>query len=315
MTDFMALFPGQGSQHSNMIMDFSDYPIIEETFKEASDAIGLDCLKIITNSDSSKLNLTQNTQPILLAASIGIWRLIQQDLEEFKPVVALGHSLGEYSALCASGAIDFAEAVKLVRKRGELMDKAVPAGEGGMVALIGLSLEQVQQLCAKLKQASQGITLEPANINAPSQIVVSGCAKGLDLLIDNAKEAGAKRALKLSVSGPFHSSLMREPAESFFEVLDSINWQTPAFKVIHNSSNKIAEPSLITDSLVKQLYYPVNWVENFKHASTLAKQAVEVGPAKVLSGLNKRIDKQIPTLTTDTIENFQATLNNFKENV
>lgn len=314
MTDLIALFPGQGSQHSNMLMDFtSDYPVIEQTFREGSDAIGIDLSKIIKDEDASALNLTQNTQPILLAASIGVWRLLQQELGEFKPAVAAGHSLGEYSALCAAGAIEFRDAIKLVRSRGELMDKAVPAGEGGMVALLGLSLEQVEDLCTQLKQANSGVTIEPANINAPGQIVVAGCAKGLDLMIEKAKDAGAKRALKLNVSGPFHSSLMRKPAESFAELVQAINWQEPTFPVIHNASNQVAQASSIAEQLTKQLYSPVNWIENFTHCCNFGTQAIEVGSAKVLAGLNRRINKEVRTLTTDSKDSFEKSLATIKE--
>lgn len=314
MTHLIMLFPGQGSQHTQMLMDFiPDYPVIKHTLEEGADAIGVDIIKLIQNSDSTELNLTYNTQPVLLASSIAIWRLMQEQLGSLSPKVAAGHSLGEYSALCASGAIDFVQAMQLVRSRGEIMDQAVPAGQGGMVALLGLSLEQVTQLCASIKQQHTGVIVEPANINAPGQIVVAGCAQGLDYLLAQAKEAGAKRALKLNVSGPFHSSLMQPPSVQFSERLQDINWQTPKFPVIHNANNQQAEVGQISEQLTRQLYSPVNWVENFEHCCQFAQTAVEVGAEKVLAGLNRRINKQIATLTTGNKEQFLNTIKQIEE--
>ncbi len=314
MTQIMMLFPGQGSQHNNMLMDFiPDYPVVKQTFEESADAIGIDLIKLISNADSSDLNLTYNTQPALLTASIAIWRLLQQQLGTFKPAVAAGHSLGEYSALCASGAIEFSQAVKLVRQRGEIMDNAVPAGTGGMVAVLGLSLEQANALCTDIKMTHSEVTIEPANINAPGQIVIAGCAKGLDILLERAKEAGAKRALKLNVSGPFHSSLMQAPSIAFSQLLNTINWLKPDFPVIHNANNQVAQTQNIAEQLSKQLYSPVNWIANFEHCCQFAQSALEVGSEKVLTGLNKRINKQIMTLNTGTKAQFLQTLQQLEE--
>ncbi|MGB1092335.1 MAG: ACP S-malonyltransferase, partial [Oceanobacter sp.] len=211
-----------------------------------------------------------------------------------------------YSALVASNAIDFDAGVRLVRKRGELMDKAVPAGEGGMAAIIGLGEEAVAKVCA---EASVAGVVEPANFNAPGQIVIAGAAAGIEKAVVLAKEAGAKRALPLAVSGPFHSSLMQKAAEEFNEALAAIDWRAPEFAVYHNLDNQPAPAAEIPEKLIGQLYSPVNWIGSVQALRGQADTAIEFGPGKVLAGLNKRIDKTLSTQGTGDLASLQSAIN------
>ncbi len=238
MTDVIAFFPGQGAQHTGMLSDLAaEYPIIRQTFEEASSAINMDLWQLCQDGPAETLNLTYNTQPALLTASTALWRVIAETCPALNVAAAAGHSLGEYSALVAADAVDFADAVRLVRKRGELMEAAVPAGQGGMAAILGLDEEQIVSVCT---EASAAGVVEPANFNAPGQIVIAGAAGGVAKAIELAKQAGAKRALPLAVSGPFHSSLMKAAAEEFGEALAQVSFRAPAFPVFHNVDNETA---------------------------------------------------------------------------
>lgn len=311
MKQVVLYFPGQGAQQLGMLADLAErYPIIKETFEQASQAIGQDLWALVQNGPAEELNLTYNTQPILVAASAAIWRVIQQELgDEVEVIAAAGHSVGEYSALYAAGILSLADAVRLVKKRGQLMDTAVPAGEGGMAAILGLDREQIEQVCA---DASSAGVVEPANFNAPGQIVIAGTAAGIKQACITAKEAGAKRALPLQVSGPFHSSLMRQAAEPFVEALDSVEWSTSNFNVFHNSTNAMSPLADIKQRLVEQLYSPVNWIGAVEESCKGADLAIEVGPGKVIAGLNKRINKGLSTFSTGDSASFDKLLSAIK---
>jgi len=296
MTDVIAFFPGQGAQQVGMLSDLAaEYPVIHETFDEASEAIGTNLWQLCQEGPAESLNLTYNTQPALLTASTALWRVINQTCPALNVTAAAGHSLGEYSALVAADAVDFADAVRLVRKRGELMEAAVPAGQGGMAAVLGLDEAQISAVC---QEASSAGVVEPANFNAPGQIVIAGAASGIEKAIEFAKQAGAKRALPLAVSGPFHSSLMKAAAEEFGEALAQVAFRAPAFPVFHNVDNKTATLEETPARLLAQLYSPVNWTGAVQATRSKADLAVEFGPGKVLAGLNKRIDKTLTTITT-----------------
>ena len=306
MTDVIAFFPGQGAQHVGMLGDLvADYPVIRETFAEASDAINQDLWQLAQEGPAETLSITYNTQPALLTASVALWRVIQSACPAMKVVAAAGHSLGEYSALVAADAVDFADAVRLVKKRGQLMDAAVPAGQGGMAAVLGLEEDQIRAVCA---EASAAGVVEPANFNAPGQIVIAGSMAGIEKAVELAKAAGAKRALPLAVSGPFHSSLMKAAAEEFGKALDAVAFRAPAFPVYHNVDNQPATLAEIPARLLAQLYSPVNWTGAVEATRSRAELAVEFGPGKVLAGLNKRIDKSLNTLSTGDAASVAAVI-------
>ena len=307
MTDVIAIFPGQGAQAVGMLADLAaEYDVIGETFAEASDAIGMDLWALVQDGPAETLNLTYNAQPALLTSSTAVLRLIQSQCPALNIVAAAGHSLGEYSALVAANALDFADGVKLVRKRGQLMDQAVPAGQGGMAAIIGLDEAAVAQVCEDATAAA-GV-VEPANFNAPGQIVIAGAAAGIEKAVELAKAAGAKRAMPLAVSGPFHSSLMKAAAEDFKEALAAVNWRAPAFPVFHNVDNAPAPVAEVQEKLLAQLYSPVNWTGAVPAVRGKADVAVEFGPGKVLAGLNKRIDKTLATHGTGDLASAKAVI-------
>jgi len=312
MTDVIAYFPGQGAQQVGMLADLAErYVQVKETFEEASDAIGVDLWSMVSEGPAETLNLTYNTQPALLTASTAVWRIVEAEAPALQVVAAAGHSLGEYSALVAADAIDFGDAVKLVKKRGELMDQAVPAGEGGMAAILNLDEQQIRAVCEQV--ASQGV-VEPANFNAPGQIVIAGAMAAVEAAIPLAKEAGAKRAMKLVVSGPFHSSLMKAAADELGQALDAIAWRAPKFPVYHNVDNQAATLEEIPAKLLAQLYSPVNWTGAVQASRPKADVAVEFGPGKVLAGLNKRIDKSLTTLGSGDVAAVQAVIETIQGN-
>ena len=307
MKQVVLYFPGQGAQQVGMLADLAEqYPIVKETFAQASGAIDQDLWALIQNGPAEELNLTYNTQPAIVTASAAIWNVIQQECgESISVFAAAGHSVGEYSALYAAGVLSLQDAVRLVKKRGELMDTAVPAGEGGMAAILGLDSEQIKQVCA---DASFAGTVEPANFNAPGQIVIAGTAAGIKQACITAKEAGAKRALPLQVSGPFHSSLMRQAAEPFLTALEGVEWTEAKFDIYHNANNSISPAADMKQRLVEQLYSPVNWIGAVEASCGSAELAIEVGPGKVISGLNKRINKNMPTMATGDVASFEKML-------
>lgn len=298
------VFPGQGSQSLGMLASLADaYPVVQQTFASASDVLGYDLWQLVQNGPEDKLNETQNTQPALLTASVATWR-VWNEKQGAQPVIMAGHSLGEYSALVCAGAMQFEDAVSLVAKRGAYMQEAVPAGEGAMAAILGLSDEQVKSAC---NDAAQGEVVAAVNFNAPGQVVIAGKATAVDRAIELCKEAGAKRALKLAVSAPSHCQLMEPAAERLMNELQSIDIQSPAIPVLNNVDvASETDADKIRDALKRQLCNPVRWVETIQkmHADGV-DQLIECGPGKVLVGLNKRIEKTMtvsPVLSPETIE-------------
>ncbi len=295
MTQNLAfVFPGQGSQAVAMLAELAQtFSIVEETFQQASAILGYDAWQLAQHGPEEKLNQTQFTQPVLLAADVAVYRVWQQ-LNQAEPIYFAGHSLGEYAALVCAGAIDFADAIKLVAERGRLMQEAVPAGQGGMAAIIGLDSDKVNVLC---QQAAEGQILSAANYNSPGQIVIAGHTDAVNRAVEQAKSVGAKKAKLLEVSVPSHCLLMQSAAEKFISVVKAMTWQQPKVAVVNNVDVAINnEVSAIQDALIRQLYMPVRWIEIIEY---LSQQNVDVfmecGPGKVLAGLNKRITKDIAT--------------------
>lgn len=304
------VFPGQGSQSVGMLADLAaEYALVTDTFTEASDALGYDLWKLVSEGPETQLNQTDKTQPAMLTAGIAVWR-VWQSLSDVKPDFFAGHSLGEYSALVAAGAINFADAVRLVEKRGQFMQQAVPAGEGAMAAILGLDDDVVRALCAEA--AANGV-VEAVNFNSPGQVVIAGATNAVKQAIEIATEKGAKRALLLPVSVPSHCALMKPAAEQLSEALNAINVQMPTTPVIHNASVTVATDAVqIKQLLAEQLFSPVRWVETVQwFANQNVTNIVECGPGKVLAGLSKRIDKSLsamPLFDTATLQKTQQAL-------
>ncbi|MBN3765454.1 ACP S-malonyltransferase [Burkholderia sp. Ac-20365] len=285
---FAFVFPGQGSQSVGMLNAFADHAIVRETLQEASDALNQDLGKLIAEGPAEDLNLTTNTQPVMLTAAYAIFRAWQAAGGP-APTIVAGHSLGEYTALVAAGALKFRDAVPLVRFRAQAMQNAVPVGQGGMAAILGLDDDTVREVC---KEASAAGVVEAVNFNAPAQVVIAGSKAGVEKACEVAKAKGAKRALPLPVSAPFHSSLLKPASDQLREYLASVDVQVPSIPVVNNIDVAVVnEPAGIKDALVRQAAGPVRWVECVQ---SIAKQGVthviECGPGKVLAGLTKRID-------------------------
>ncbi|AOE89130.1 MULTISPECIES: ACP S-malonyltransferase [Ralstonia solanacearum species complex] len=288
---FAFVFPGQGSQSVGMLNAFADHPVVAATLAEASDALGQDIGKLIAEGPADELNLTTNTQPVMLTAAVAVYRAWQAAGGP-TPAVVAGHSLGEYSALVAAGAIAFKDAVPLVRFRAKAMQEAVPVGEGGMAAILGLSDDDVRAACA---EASSAGVVEAVNFNAPAQVVIAGAKAAVEKACEIAKAKGAKRALPLPVSAPFHSSLLKPASDRLREYLSGVAVGAPAIPVINNVDVAlVSDPAAIKDALVRQAASPVRWVETVQKmkADGIAR-VVECGPGKVLAGLTKRIDGDI----------------------
>ncbi len=284
---FAFFFPGQGSQSLNMMAGFSGSTEVRTTFEEASDALGDDLWAMIHGTDEPLINATVNTQPLMLAAGIATYRAYRQ-AGGAKPTVMAGHSLGEYTALVAAESLNFADAIKLVRLRAQLMQDAVPQGQGAMAAILGLEDEQVKAVCL---EAAQGEVVEAVNFNAKGQVVIAGQTAAVERAIIAAKEAGAKRALPLPVSVPSHCALMTGAAEKLAEALAGVMINTPEIRVVHNVDVHSYEDSdNIRNALTRQLYSPVLWTQTVSSlADAGVALAAECGPGKVLAGLSKRI--------------------------
>lgn len=307
MSKIAFVFPGQGSQAIGMLSGLAnDYPIIKQTFDEASQVLGYDLFELTQNGPETELNKTEQTQPALLAASVAIYRLWIQ-LGGKEPDYMAGHSLGEYSALVCSGVIPFEQAIKLVSLRGQLMQKAVPAGEGAMSAIIGLADDEIAKAC---NAAAQGEVVSPVNFNSPGQVVIAGNKAAVERANVLCKEAGAKRALPLPVSVPSHCALMKPIAEEFKDALLAVNINAPKVPVVNNVDvNIVTEPEIIRDALARQLYNPVKWSQSMQYlAEEGVTLLVEVGPGKVLSGLAKRIDGRLESVAINTPESISTTL-------
>ncbi|NPT42725.1 ACP S-malonyltransferase [Paraburkholderia sp. 1N] len=285
---FAFVFPGQGSQSVGMLNAFADHAVMRETVQEASDALNQDLGKLIAEGPVEDLNLTTNTQPVMLTAAYAIYRAWQQAGGP-KPAIVAGHSLGEYTALVAAGAIAFRDVVPLVRFRAQAMQTAVPVGVGGMAAILGLDDDTVRAVCA---EASIAGVVEAVNFNAPAQVVIAGHKAAVEKACEVAKAKGAKRALPLPVSAPFHSSLLKPASDQLREYLASVDVQVPSIPVINNVDVAVVnEPAKIKDALVRQAAGPVRWVESVQAmAAQGVTHVIECGPGKVLAGLTKRID-------------------------
>ncbi|WP_106477088.1 ACP S-malonyltransferase [Phytohalomonas tamaricis] len=315
MTDTLALvFPGQGSQQIGMLRELAErYSVVRTTFEEASGALGYDLWNVVQEGPAEALNATACTQPALLASSVAIWR-VWQELEGPRPAVMAGHSLGEYSALVCSGAIGFAEGLRLVRLRGEAMQAAVPEGEGAMAAILGLDDSAVEKAC---RDAAQNDIVAAVNYNAPGQVVIAGQKGAVDRAIALCQEAGAKRAMPLPVSVPSHCDLMKPAAERLLEGIHAIEIKTPRYRVVQNVDASAHEDTeALTERLVAQLYCPVRWTQCVESmVSSGARVFIECGPGKVLTGLGKRIDRQIRGLAVNDPESLSAALELARETI
>ncbi|HKR41198.1 MAG TPA: ACP S-malonyltransferase [Paraburkholderia sp.] len=287
---FAFVFPGQGSQAVGMLDAFADNAIVRETLQEASDALGQDLGKLIAEGPAEELNLTTNTQPVMLTAAYAVYRAWQQAGGPLPAIVA-GHSLGEYTALVAAGVLAFRDAVPLVRFRAQAMQSAVPVGEGGMAAVLGLDDDAVRAVCTEAAAASGGV-VEAVNFNAPAQVVIAGHKGAVEKACEIAKAKGAKRALPLPVSAPFHSSLLKPASDQLREYLANVTLNAPQIPVVNNVDVAFeTDPAKIRDALVRQAAGAVRWVECVQAiAAQGATHVVECGPGKVLAGLTKRID-------------------------
>jgi len=285
---FAFVFPGQGSQSVGMLNAFADHAVVRETVQQASDALGQDLGKLMAVGPVEELGLTTNTQPVMLTAAYAIYRVWEKETG-LKPAIVAGHSLGEYTALVVAGALPFSAAVPLVRFRAQAMQSAVPVGEGGMAAILGLDDDAVRAVCA---EASAAGIVEAVNFNAPSQVVIAGAKAGVEKACEIAKAKGAKRALPLPVSAPFHSSLLKPASDQLREYLASVDISVPQIPLINNIDvASVTEPAAIKDALVRQAAGPVRWVETVqKMAHEGVTHVIECGPGKVLNGLTKRID-------------------------
>ncbi|PNU19558.1 [acyl-carrier-protein] S-malonyltransferase [Geothermobacter hydrogeniphilus] len=282
------LFPGQGSQAAGMGKDLaSDFKVARDVFEEANDALGFDLAALCFNGPDEDLQLTENTQPAILTHSVAALRVLQE-VSDLRPDYAAGHSLGEYSALVCSGALQFADAVKIVRQRGRFMQQAVPVGQGAMAAIIGLDAESLAQVC---RQAADGDVVSPANYNSPGQVVIAGHAEAVARATDLAKAGGAKRAMSLPVSAPFHCSLMQPAADQLARVLEPIQvgeLNVPVVSNVEALPNR--ESERVKDLLVRQVCAPVRWEESVtRMVESGVDHFIEIGPGKVLSGLVKRM--------------------------
>jgi [acyl-carrier-protein] S-malonyltransferase len=331
------LFPGQGSQSVGMGRAFYDAsPAARAVFEEADDALGFALSKIIFEGPEETLKLTEHTQPAILTVSVAALRLLEPELKSrgLSISFAAGHSLGEYSAHVAAGTFTFADAVRTVRSRGQFMQSAVAPGDGAMAAILGLDAGRINDICATVSDELTGPPIEDpanaaltpaeaaarvsavvaaANINSPNQIVISGSTAAVELAAARCKEAGAKRAVMLPVSGPFHSALMQPAQDSLATALESIVFNDPAFPVAANADARLlARGPEVRDALIRQVTAPVRWVECIQLlAQSGATHFIEVGPGKVLSGLNRQIDKSLPTTNVEDPASLESTLTTF----
>jgi [acyl-carrier-protein] S-malonyltransferase len=301
------VFPGQGSQSVGMLAELAEvFPLVEETFSQASEVLGYDLWERSQNGPAELLNRTSCTQPAVLAAGVATWRCWQNQTDRL-PAMMAGHSLGEYTTLVCAGAIEFADAVALVEKRGEIMQNAVPEGSGAMAAILGLDDDQLISLC---EQASQGEVVSAVNFNSPGQVVIAGHAAAVERAMGLARQAGAKRALFLPVSVPSHCSLMQPAAQIFAKDLAAISIKTPAIQVLHNVDvASHDQPGAIREALAAQLFNPVRWVETVRamHGAGITT-VLELGPGKVLAGLNKRIEKSMQGIPVQTAEDIEKAI-------
>jgi len=301
------IYPGQGSQSIGMLKELaSEFGLIENTFTLASEALGYDLWDLVQNGSAEQLNQTDVTQPALLTAGVAIWRVWgEQDGAE--PIAMAGHSLGEYTALVCAGAISLADGVRLVKKRGGLMQQAVPAGQGAMAAVLGLDNEIIEKIC---QQAAEGQVVAPVNYNSPGQVVIAGDKAAVDRAGELLKAQGAKKVVPLAVSVPSHCSLMKPAADQLQLELDAIDINSPLIPVVNNVDATVeTDVNAIRAALVRQMYSPVQWVKVVQQLLVMGAEAgCECGPGKVLTGLNKRIDRKFVGNTLQDPAGFHAAL-------
>ena len=300
------VFPGQGSQSVGMMKGFAGEPLVEQTFREAGALVGVDYWAMVNDGPPEALNQTVNTQPLMLVAGVACWRAWRAKGGAL-PAWFAGHSLGEYSALVAAGALAFEDAVPLVRFRAQAMQEAVPEGTGGIAAILGLDDAKLPEVCA---EAAQGEVLEPANLNSPGQVVIAGHRAAVERGMALARDKGAKRAVMLPMSAPSHCSLMKPAAGRLRERLASVELRKPAVPVVHNRFvAAFDDPARIRTALVEQLDHPVRWIETVRFlAGQGVKRIVECGPGKVLTGLNKRIAGEVECIALQDSAALDAAL-------
>ena len=307
MTRIAAVFPGQGSQSPGMLADLAaEWPQVETTFAEASEALGYDLWALVRDNPDDSLNRTIHTQPAMLAAGVAVAR-VWDAAGAPAPTVVAGHSLGEYSALVAAGVLAFDDAVRIVAERARLMQDAVPRGEGGMAAILGLDDDTVAQIC---ESVAAGRVVEPVNYNAPGQVVIAGHADAVQQAMAAAQEAGAKRAVELPVSVPAHSTLMKDAADELAGAFARAAFNEPRIPVIHNvDAARHADVDGIREALRRQLYNPVRWTESVAALRAAGgEQLVELGPGKVLTGLARRIDRRLPAAAVEDRASLERAL-------
>lgn len=304
--NFAFVFPGQGSQSLGMMTAYGDAPVIRATFDEASQALGRDLWQLVVEGPAEALSQTVNTQPLMLTAGIAVWRF-WLDKGGPQPAMLAGHSLGEYSALVAAGVIELKDAVPLVELRAKAMQDAVPAGEGAMAAILGMNADAVRTAC---DEAAQGQAVQAVNFNSPEQTVIAGHAAAVQRAADACKAQGAKRAILLPVSAPFHSSLMQPAAERLQAALNAMNFKAPTIPVINNVDvATVVAPEAIKSALVRQAAAPVRWVEIMRAMQTAGMTHVfECGPGKVLAGLTKRCADSLAGGAMHDLASVEATL-------
>lgn len=312
MVKFAFVFPGQGSQSRGMMDGYSEFPVVRDTFTEASDVLNQDMWKLVAEGSEGELNATVNTQPLMLTAGVAVYRA-WQSLGGTAPALLAGHSLGEYTALVAGGAIKFPDALPLVRYRAECMQQAVPEGVGGIAAILGLDDDTVRAVCT---EAAQGEVIEAVNFNSPGQVVIAGHRSAVERGMNLAKAKGAKRALMLPMSVPSHCSLLHGAAEKLRSYLETVTVTSSSIPVLHNADvQSYTDSAAIKDALVRQLYSPVRWVETVQY---FGKQGithnVECAPGKVLAGLNRRIDTNQQVLALNDGEALKSVLAVLSEN-
>jgi len=303
---FGVVFPGQGSQRVGMLEEAAGaFSIVSDTFSEASEALSFDLWQLVSQGPMEKLGLTEYTQPAILTASVALYRAFTQ-FNAFQPSAGAGHSLGEYSALVSAGTLSLADGVRLVRQRGAAMQDAVPVGVGAMAVVMGLADGVVTDTCNSISSTDSFV--DGVNFNAPGQVVIAGHAAAVEAAVAALKDAGARRAVSLPVSAPFHTPLMKPAAEAMQQAFEDVNWSTPQYPVVSNVDGSLqTNVNSIRESLVKQISAPVLWT---KCMATLRESGcnhfVECGPGSVLSGLSKRIDKSIPIKSIETVAAIEA---------
>ncbi len=301
------VFPGQGSQKTGMLADaYEASAAVQDTFAEASEALSYDVWNLVQNGEQEALNLTETTQPVLLTSSVALWRA-WLEAGGASPAALAGHSLGEFTALVAAGTLAFADAVRLVRLRGAFMQQAVPVGEGAMAAIIGVDDTSIVEICGQVA-ASSGQVVSAVNFNSPGQVVIAGHAGAVDAAIEALKGAGAKRAMPLPVSAPFHTELMKPAGEQLERAMADLHFASPTIPVVHNVHAKSeSSPAAIRSLMVQQIYSPVRWTGCVQAiAGQGVSSVVECGPGRVLSGLNRRIDKSLSSFSIEAPGELQV---------